>query len=266
MEHRTPETLPLSIRKRLASRQGEKDAMGMSGASVFFYEDLVLKISDDDQEARTEAQMLSWLQGRLPVPECLELVRENGKQYLLMTRLPGRMLCDEALMEQPVALLSLIAMGLRRLWRVPIQDCPCDQSLARKLAAEARVRRGLCDMEDAEPETYGPGGFSSPAELLSWLKAHPPKEDRVLSHGDFCLPNIFVEQGKISGYLDLGRGGVADRYQDIALAYRSLKHNYDGSYGGTVYPGFRPERLFDALNIQPDWEKIKYYILLDELF
>ena len=49
------------------------------------------------------------------------------------------------------------------------------------------------------------------------------------------------------------------------LCYRSLCHNADGTYG-PVYPNIQPEKLFDALQITPDWEKIRYYILLDELF
>ena len=62
------------------------------------------------------------------------------------------------------------------------------------------------------------------------------------------------------------RCGVADRYQDIALCYRSLLNNYSGAYGGKVYPTFHPERLFEELGLAPDWEKVRYYILLDELF
>lgn len=30
--------------------------------------------------------------------------------------------------------------------------------------------------------------------------------------------------------------------------------------------GFNPELFFEALGIEPDWKKIRYYILLDELF
>ena len=86
----------------------------------------------------------------------------------------------------------------------------------------------------------------------------------VLSHGDFCLPNIFIDHGKIGGFIDLGDTGVGDKWQDIALCYRSLKYNAAGYYGGKVYPDVRPEMLFDALGITPDWEKIRYYILLDE--
>ncbi|MBQ5323467.1 MAG: hypothetical protein J6J07_08525, partial [Oscillospiraceae bacterium] len=63
-----------------------------------------------------------------------------------------------------------------------------------------------------------------------------------------------------------GRMGIADRYQDIALCYRSLHHNFSGIYGGKPYSGYDESMLFEALGIKPDFEKIRYYILLDELF
>lgn len=115
---------------------------------------------------------------------------------------------------------------------------------------------------------YGRWAFFFIIEMLILMTL--PEEDPVFSHGDYCLPNLFLKEGKVSGYMDLGRSGIADRYQDIALCYRSLKHNYSGRYGGKVYtqlnPDFRPESLFEELGIEPDWEKIRYYILLDELF
>ena len=37
-------------------------------------------------------------------------------------------------------------------------------------------------------------------------------------------------------------------------------------YGGEEYPEFDPEMLFEKLGFESDWEKIRYYNLLDELF
>ena len=88
----------------------------------------------------------------------------------------------------------------------------------------------------------------------------------MLSHGDFCLPNIFINNDKISGFIDLGRIGIGDKWNDIALCYRSLKWNAQGRYGGNGYPKLNPDMLFDALEIEPNYEKIEYYTLLDELF
>lgn len=82
---------------------------------------------------------------------------------------------------------------------------------------------------------------------------------KVLSHGDFCLPNVLAQGDSICGFIDLGRAGVADKWQDIALCYRSLQHNFDGTYGSS-YEGFEPGALFEVLGIEPDWEKIRYYL------
>lgn len=60
--------------------------------------------------------------------------------------------------------------------------------------------------------------------------------------------------------------GLSDKWQDIAIAYRSLINNFAGVYGGEKYEGFEAEMFFEALDLEPDWKKINYYILLDELF
>ncbi|MCU4581133.1 phosphotransferase [Acinetobacter gyllenbergii] len=121
-------------------------------------------------------------------------------------------------------------------------------------------------MEDAKEGTYGDSAFQSPEVLLSWLNAHRLNEDLVFSHGDFCLPNIFIDQDNISALIDLGRSGIADRYQDIAQCYRSLKYNFSGVYSGIAYPNFDTDMLFNELEMTPDYDKIRYYMLLDELF
>ena len=127
--------------------------------------------------------------------------------------------------------------------------------------------KGLIAVADeCKPDTFGEGGFKDPAELLSWLETHRPSCEMVLSHGDYCLPNVFIEDGKFSGFIDLPEAGIGDKWRDIALCYRSLKHNAEGSFGGAVYPDIDPNKLFTELGIEPDWEKINYYILLDELF
>ena len=77
--------------------------------------------------------------------------------------------------------------------------------------------------------------------------------------------NIIFNNGVLSGLIDLGRSGVADKWCDIALCYRSVRDNFGGRYD-RKHEGYSDGYLFDALQIKPNWEKIRYYILLDELF
>ena len=51
---------------------------------------------------------------------------------------------------------------------------------------------------------------------------------------------------------------------DLALSWRSLKHNSDMDYGN-IYPNIHPDDLFRAAGVPKDEEKPRYYILLDEL-
>lgn len=162
----------------------------------------------------------------------------------------------------------LAAQGLQQLWKIDVKDCPCQASrLAERLRiAEYRVLHHLVDLRNVQPETFGPNGFANPEELLHWLKANQPKEDLVLTHGDYCLPYIFAKGNKISGFIDIGKMGPADRWQDIAIAIRSLQHNFDGRYSdGKKRFDFQYQVFLEALGVPFDSQKYNYYLLLDEL-
>lgn len=265
-----PDNIIKEIEIEIENGKYDIDHIGMSSDSILLFDDKVLKIREISEEAENEIQVMQWLEKRLPVPKIIAHERKEDKSYLLMTKAPGKMACDEKYMDQPKQLTELLAQALKILWQVDISDCPFDWSLDRKLrAASHYVENNLVDMENVEPDTFGENGFKDPDDLLQWLIAHRPEEELVLSHGDFCLPNIYIKNDVSDEkftFLDLGRTGCGDKWCDIALCYRSLQYNYSGKYGGKVYPDYDPNMLFEKLGILPDWEKIRYYILLDELF
>ena len=238
----------------------------MSAATVLEYPDHVLKVRPVSPAADREAAILEWLRGRgLPVPQIAAHTVADGHDWLLMTRIRGQMLCDPAVMNHPTLLLDCLAEGLHILWQADIAGCPSERTWVCELdQAERTIREGRYDPSDCEPETFGPGGFESPMALLEWLRKNTPPEERVLSHGDYCLPNLFTDGRGISGMIDLGDCGVADPWRDLSLGWRSLKHNSDGHYGKT-YP-IDPDDLFRAVGVPKDEERLRYYLLLDELF
>jgi kanamycin kinase len=56
------------------------------------------------------------------------------------------------------------------------------------------------------------------------------KAGHVLLHGDYCLPNVLVEQGRLTALVDLGRSGIGDPRDDFAAALWSLHYNYGPGY------------------------------------
>lgn len=259
--------VPVNIKKLIEGKSYTVDDIGMSGNQVLIFEDMVLKIEERSESVSEQVQIMQWLEGKIPVPQVISYEEWEGKSYLLMSRISGKMSCDTYYLEHPNILLEALADGLQMLWAVDVTECPRMRDLDVALAkARMRVENNLVDLDNVEPTTFGEGGFESPKQLLEWLESNRPVMEPVFSHGDYCLPNIFLENGRIKGFIDLGKAGIADKWQDIALCYRSLKHNFDGTYGGKVYEDFNPDMLFEKLGVEPDWDKINYYILLDELF
>lgn len=248
--------IPEKIQNIIETEPYEIDRVGMSGGDVRIFTDKVLKIRTDSEQARNEINAMQWLAGKLSVPHVIVHESKDGNSCLLMTKVKGKMACDNAFMKNPKKLTKLLAKALKKLWAIDISACPLDWTLNKKLqAAEFAVESNSVNIEDAEPETFGENGFKNPEELLKWLTEHYTEQELVLSHGDFCLPNIFIADDETISYIDLGKTGVADKWCDIALCYRSLKHNYAGKYTAEKYPEYDPNMLFEQLGIEPDWEK-----------
>jgi len=270
-----PHPVPAEVAALTAGGAWEPITIGCSGASVFrvAWPDhpqrsaLYLKIAPPElhDELLEEKARLDWLQslptttdavGRIGAPQALAYAVAEPFAYLALSEVGGLMACDAALAIAPPLVARLLGEGMRQLHGVDATRCPFDRRLARTLPeAAARLATGRVDLDDFDH----PG--DDPYELLAWLQSHiPADEDLVFTHGDYCLPNILIDpaQRRISGYIDWSRAGVADRYQDLALAARSLAYN--------LGPGVEAH-MWEAYGLsQPDDDKLTYYRTLDEFF
>lgn len=259
--------IPDSIRRHLPAGEFTVDSIGRSDAQVMIFSDRVLKIEKECNMSANEHNMMHWLQGKLPVPEIIASEQLDGMRYLLMSRIPGKYLCDAFYLDDQERLAELVAESLQRMWAVDIDNCPTNLTLEQKFTEiEAGLRGGWITREQAaQPETYGSGGFESPAQLFDWLIKHRPEETPVLSHGDFCLPNMFADHSGLTGIIDLGYAGIADQWVDIEKVLWSMWANTTGVFGGPSRH-FDRRFLFETLNMEPDDDKLRYYSLLSELF
>lgn len=261
----TPSGMPLpqAWRQTLAEARIERQSIGASRAEVARVHrhgqaDAFLKseVIDAFSELGDEIARLRWLQAQgQPAPTVIATIEEAGRRWLLMSALPGRDLASSPELA-PQALVDVLADALRGLHALPVAACPFDQRIALRLqAAAARVEGGLVDANDFDDERLG----QSPQQVFADLQAtRPEHEDLVVSHGDACLPNLMAANGRFSGFIDCGRLGVADRYQDLALAARSLVDNFEGTRW--VAP------LFQRYGLVADERRLAFYRLLDEFF
>jgi len=209
-----------------------------------------------------EAERLSWMHAvGLPVPAVLQYHEWKGREYLLLTAVPGADASVRRPPEKHGAIVAALAAGLRTLHATNISACPFDQSRrVRVAAAESHVRAGLVREDDFDAARQG----RTAVDLFSELVARSPaSEDRVFTHGDYCLPNVLlIEDGaggfKVSGFVDCANAGIADRYQDLALCVRSVADNLGEEWVQPLLARYGLDRV--------DEDKLAYYQLLDEFF
>ena len=251
--------IPSSIFRHLKNEDFHTDDIGRSDSSVLVFSDRVLKIEKTSELSDGEYQILLWLEGKLPCPRVIAFARENGFNYLLMTRLQGKMACRCDFPEEEVS--RMLAEGLRMLWKTDISDCPVRRDWSSKLAeAEMKVKSGA--LQGVAPNNTEFPDFES---QLVYLRECKPKEEFVFSHGDYCLPNVFLSQEGVCGFLDLGRAGIADIYEDIYMCLWSMRYNFV-TLGGMKEERFLKckEIFFHALGMKEDFEKLRLYALMDE--
>lgn len=242
--------------------QWQRITIGMSASRTYRLsrgqEASYLKVQslESDDCLLDERDRIRWLQGKLPVPEVLYYDRDESNEYLLLSEVAGLNASDKAYETMLPQLMEQLAVGIKAVHAVDVTDCPFNRTLGKVLEeARRRTEQGLVDEEDFDEERQGLGAAALYQQLLD---SRPQEEELVFTHGDYCLPNIILDNGKFSGLIDWGRAGIADKYQDLALAVRSIAHNFGERHVSAFLEAYG---LHEA-----DKAKLEYYKLLDEFF
>lgn len=124
----------------------------------------------------------------------------------------------------------------------------------------AEAERSSPDLSDLDDERQGWTRERLVEELMA---SRPSSEEVVVCHGDLCLPNVLLDPTtfEVTGVIDVGRLGLADRWTDLAITTRSLSSRQNPQFGT-----WAAERHLASYGVELDREKVDFYRLLDEFF
>lgn len=159
----------------------------------------------------------------------------NENDYLLTTKIPGEDGISRKYIDEPTRLCDTFAQSLRMLHETSYSDC----------LVQHRVEAMISDVE----HNYKTDNFDDEMALYCGtddrskvykeiMKFKNILKNDVLMHGDYCLPNILLNDFNFSGFIDVGYGGVGDRHYDLFWGVWTLWYN--------LKPNNYMERFLDA--------------------
>lgn len=176
-----------------------------------------------------EATKLRWAASRVRVPHVVAAGTSDGLDWMVTKALAGVDATQHPWRSEPARLVPVFARGLRRFHdSLRVSDCPFRLTLDDALlVCRQRIDEGVTTIDSIHDE-YKPLGVEGAfAELV---RLRPTTENLVVCHGDYCFPNVLLEDGEVTGYLDLGELAVADRWLDVAIGMWSTTWNVGPGY------------------------------------
>jgi aminoglycoside phosphotransferase len=222
-----------------------------------------LRPSGEHQSLSEEAERIIWAQKRIPTIEKARAIRLPGISALVtktIEGLPSHKYIDTLQPERIIAGVdSAIALMQRAdtdAFPFPAPAWTTEQGIAgniRRLTDEKAKHRGL------HPDFAA----RTKQELIDILEAGPGADEKVLTHGDLCMPNVLLgNTGDVTGIVDLGGLHIGNRKQDLAIMSWTVEANMGSRWSDQLLaanstsfdnPGILYQRLIYDLGLKrPD--------------
>ena len=135
------------------------------------------------------------------------------------------------------------------LHEVDFSDCPNFDKMKEYIErAEENYRTANYDKSHF-PDSFGYKSADEAWQVLQGGKGLLKSD--VLLHGDYCLPNIMLDNWRFTGFIDLDSSGVGDRHIDIFWGLWTLWFNLGTHEFATRFiDGYGREKInIDALKV-----------------
>ncbi len=225
---RTPITLdpaefPADLRPLLAGADLYDSSCSPTARVIFIDRDggYYLKSAARGQLAK-EASLTRYFHDKGLATEVLFHLSEE-RDWLLTRRVAGEDCTHADYLAEPNRLADTLGQILRTLHETDPAGCPVADRTAEYLStARENYRTGRYDTSHF-PDNWG---YATPQEAMAVLdRCGHLLESNVLLHGDYCLPNLLLDNWNFSGFIDLDGSGVGDRHIDLFWGAWSLSFN-----------------------------------------
>ncbi len=218
-----PEQIPEEF-LRLFDGASIYDSSCSNAARVYFIDKnggYYLKVSDKGC-LRAEAELTRYFHKKKIGAEVISYYSDET-DYLLTSSVKGEDCTFGEYLSEPVRLATLLGETLRMLHETDASDCPVKNRIESYVyLAEQNYKTGNFNHSHF-PDSFG---YTSPEEAYEVAMAGKSAlKNDVLIHGDYCLPNIMLDNFHFSGFIDLGSSGIGDRHIDIFWGLWSLEFN-----------------------------------------
>ena len=202
---------------------------------------------------KREADMISFFASKGLSKNVVEYISAD-RDYMLTERVLGEDCTYYKYIDEPKRLCDTIAVLLRQLHETDFSGCPIQNHTKLYFdTVDANYKAGVFDSSYIDESLK----HLNADDAYKYLRERKDAfENNVLLHGDYCLPNIMLDDFKFSGFIDVGNGGVGDRHIDLFWGAWTLNFNLKTD----IYR----ERFFDAYGRDKvDNEKIRLVSVIE---
>ena len=218
-----PDSLPRDI-MRFASGAWIYDSSCSPEAKVYYIDrdaGYYLKCAELGALSR-EALMASYFHSKGLGTELLEYVSAD-RDYMITRAASGEDCTNEAYLSHPERLCDLLATQLRSLHELEFSDCPVPDRVGEYVSlAEQNYKTGNYDKSHF-PDSFGYPDAETAYKTFS--EGRGELRNEVLIHGDYCLPNVMLDNWHFSAFIDVDHAGIGDRHIDLFWGAWSLYFN-----------------------------------------
>ena len=196
------------------------DSHCASGAEVLYLDSGFYLKSDAEGSLEREYLMTRLFFEKGLAAEPIAYISCSGRDYLLTREMKGEDMTHY--LDRPTLVCDRLAEAMTTLHSIPVGDTPASLVLSQYTELAETEKSGNYD--EAFLSSCFP--IASAEEARGLMREYKDAfATDTLIHGDFCLPNVMLDSGSLSGFVDLGLAGAGDRHVDVFWAVWTLAYN-----------------------------------------